>query len=450
MPVARIVTHISDQSPEVKHLSERLQAEGYDVVIAPPGSDGAADLVIELDALPAEEALDAAARLARESDADIYIAPGLFPCANPVSDEHPQAELSEPAARFGVVHSAIGEVGRALHDSRAGIRDSISGWQERAWQSWTQFQRRSAAAARERRLDRERRALEREQRRQEHELELQRRAEEKQRIAAEQERAAAERERAFREQAAREAAMQAEMEQRNREEMAREAARRAEIARAEERERIAAIAAERLRLAREQEALQLAAMARQPESPKAEEIQRAEMVTSPSEAAVSVPAHEQQSASPAARPRTRLAYRPRRMTSRRERQWQRAAFVAAVATLAAMLGFALAARFTPSAPIPQSVQQNRAEQQVPFGPARMDVTRAASAAHSAPQAIATKTSQTPSAARPAARRRPSADQGDIAEDEVIVHHLPNSRAQRAQAKPAAPPTDGVRRFSDEN
>jgi hypothetical protein len=72
----------------------------------------------------------------------------------------------------------------------------------------------------------------------------------------------------------------------------------------------------------------------------------------------------------------RLMRPSRRMPSARERHWQRAALIASIATLAAMLGYAIAANMHPASPLPASLMQNGAQQQVPFGPARMDVSSA--------------------------------------------------------------------------
>jgi hypothetical protein len=157
----------------------------------------------------------------------------------------------------------------------------------------------------------------------------------------------------------------------------------------------------------------------------------------------------------------RLMRPSRRMPSARERHWQRAALIASIATLAAMLGYAIAANMHPASPLPASIMKNGAEQQVPFGPARMDVSSAGrsaavprpgkpalSATEGASQGagISTTTSK-PSAATRAPRRqtrRPRAERNVVADDEVIVHHAPTSRLQRAQT------TSGVRRYSDDN
>ena len=143
-------------------------------------------------------------------------------------------------------------------------------------------------------------------------------------------------------------------------------------------------------------------------------------------------------------------------------------------TLAAMLGFALAANKRPKSPLPASLIQNEAQQQLPFGPAKMDVSRAGKPAVapslSRPgkpalsavegtrpggavprQAAPPRASQKPSPAKPAPPRRArrlSRESDIVAEDEVIVRHPP-SNLQRAQTRRVQSPA-GVRRISDDN
>jgi len=77
MPLARIIGsrhgHAEDE------LTQQLQAAGYEVEVVAAGQDraGFADLEIELDALPADQAVQAALRLAREG-ADVFVAPGAL------------------------------------------------------------------------------------------------------------------------------------------------------------------------------------------------------------------------------------------------------------------------------------------------------------------------------------------------------------------------------------
>jgi hypothetical protein len=430
--------------------------------------------------------------MARESDADVYLAPGLFP--QPAMRTHPEPS-AEPVVETasapdvlvkveggGVIGSTLEELGAALAESRVGIRDAVSGMRARAAKAWVKWQQQRAEAAQALRLARERREMEREERRRQHEAELQRRAEEHQQLLAERERLAAEQERALREQMARDAALRAERERVEREAMAREAAHRAEIAHAEEQEaqRAAALAAERVRLRgeeaerirvqREEEgAAALASERREPEPPR-----HLENPALPPPAEVCTPAAELVYADAAPGLHPRLVHRRRRIPSARERQWQRAAFLASIVTLAAMLGFALAANMRPKSPLPASLIQNEAQQQVPFGPAKMDVSSAGRPAKVAPplsrpgkpalsavegarqgggvptQAAPPRASQKPSPAKPAPPRRArrvSRESDIVAEDEVIVRHAPTSHAQRAQAQRATP---GVRRISDEN
>jgi hypothetical protein len=448
MPVARIVTDVSQESEALKALSEQLSAAGYEVEVAPPGTEGgAAELVVELEELSPSEALDSAVRLASEADADVFIAPGLVP--QPAL--RAQAEQVQPpenanlpdihieVERRGAIGSTLEDLGSARSEGRMGIGDAVSGLRARAVSGWARWQQQRAEAAQALRLARERREMEREERRRQHEAELQRRAEEHQQLLAERERLAAEQERVLREQMARDAALRAERERAEREATAREAARRAEIARAEEQERrrLAGIEA-----------------GREPATPPAEVPARPR----PAENYVPEPAYAD------AAPEFRRApvRPPRRIPSRREQQWQRAALLASVATLAAMIGFALAGSVHRSSPIPASLIQNEAQQQVPFGPAKMDISSAGKAAVSAPASaqsgaakgrqIALKpvpratTSKKPSPAKPVPQRRAqrvSRESNLVANDEVIVHHVP-ARTQRAQSTP------GVRRITDEN
>ncbi len=472
MPVARIVTNVALESPAIEELLQRLRAAGYEVVIAP--TSGEADLVVEVDEFSTADALEVAAHLAAEDNADVYIAPGVFGAGEPalreVAEAPPQSgqERSIPTSdppgvhiaveHGGVVASTLEELGAALADGRAGVRDTVSSLQERIFAAWSEWRKRRDEAGLQRRLERERREIGREERRRRHEIELQRRAEEKEQLLAERERLAAEQARVLREQLAREvaaraereriecevmaraAAERAERERMERETMAREAARRAEIARIEEEERReAALAAERLRVVREPESEPVTA----PETQEwVARRQRGPVdVDSVAEQPLSTADPERVPSMPSPRPRR---VRPRRrIPTSRERQWQRAALVASIATLAAMLGFAIATTMAPSAPLPTSLMENKAQQQVPFGPARMDVSSTKTAK---PAAVPLRTAPAkPTAAKPVPHRarRVSRERDIVAEDEVIVRHAPTSKAQRAQST-------GVRRFSDEN
>jgi hypothetical protein len=518
MPVARIVTrNLAQQYSAVKELSAQLRAAGYEVELTPPGATAdAADLVVEIDELPAGEALDAAVRLAQKADSDLFVAPGLIaaealtpsplPGHLPVAGD--SAITSEAAvdtveagprrdtAGRGVLGDTFQQVGSALADARSGIRESAAGFgqnissmRERFSGAWSQFQQRRNDAIRALRLERERREQEREDHRRQHELELRRQSEEKQRLIAERERLAADQERVLREQMAREAAVRAERERVQREATAREAAQRAELAHAaqQERRRLDTVQEERMRLQREQEeqyaAARRAQRLHQQREAEAERLRQmreagAQHAPSPTFTPVQPRVTEQPAAplhagftdaAPQLKPKPRR--RPRRLASPRERQWQQAALLASVATLAAMIGFAIAANVRPSSPLPASLLQNGAQQQVPFGPAKMDLSvvdrtpaapvRSRSHPASVPsvddRSLAAEergvahsraaTLQKPSPAKPVvkSRARRSTRASEVtADDEVIVRRIPAAPAQHAQT------TAGVRRYTDED
>ncbi|MGZ4823630.1 MAG: hypothetical protein ACXVZT_03365 [Terriglobales bacterium] len=516
MPVARIVTPNIDQSSQaLNKLIERLQAAGYEVEIASPEETGPEpDLLVEIGEVPAHDVLEMAVGMVRDDGADLLVAPGVLTAppdsaashvpethgatpaatglpsigpafkqakesvvaATPTSfsgdaranedrrlpDESEAPSISERESKEGgVIGHTVGQLGAALADGSAGVRDALSGVYKRVTESWSEFQQRRAETVQALRQERDQRALEREQERRRHEVELQRQAEEKQRLLAQRERVAQERERVLREQMAQDSAQRAEQERAVREALAREAARRAEEAHAAEPERLrlAALEAERLRVIREREAQRAAALA-------AERAARPRDVeTLPPSRVSPVPALVTHAivadAMPVSPPR--LVPTGRR-SSQRERQWQRAAFVASIATLAAMIGFAIAANRHPNSPLPASLMQNEAQQQVPFGPARMDVSTVGKAAGAGaavpalPRPSLTKQAaqapsqvwQKPSAGKSASRRNrrhvPPSERDTSADDEVVVRHLQATpqAAQRAQK------SSGVRRYSDEN
>jgi len=77
MPFARIIS--SQHGGAEDQLTQQLQAAGYQVELVTPAEDRSsfADLEIELDAVPADQALEAAFRMAR-AGADVFIAPGAL------------------------------------------------------------------------------------------------------------------------------------------------------------------------------------------------------------------------------------------------------------------------------------------------------------------------------------------------------------------------------------
>jgi len=398
------------------------------------------------------------------------------PAVRASSDE----EELKPAGP-SVIGQTVQQLGAAIQEGSSGIRDTLAGVYGRVAGTLSELQQRRAETMQAMREQRERREAEREQQRREHELELQRQAEERQRLTADRERQAAERERELREQQTREAALRAEIERIEREAMAREAARRAQEAEAaeQERRRQAALEAERVRIAREQEAKRAAAVAAERAR---QEQERQRVVASAVELTPSSQSNWRVGGTPSRvspvpamptaepLPRPRLVPPPHRRPTTRERQWQRAAFVASIATLAAMIGFAIAANRNPVSPLPQALKQNEVQQQVPFGPARIDVSSAKvprAPAHSLSPVLSSPlpsrngelggtpvaslsarkpVSQKPSAARevskrPARRASTSADN-----DEVIVRHLRPQPTDSAKQSTVS----GVRHYSDQN
>ncbi len=480
MPVARIVTTIASHSPVIQQLAEQLRAAGYDVAVGQSGER--ADLLIEIGELNIGEALATATRLAQQYDADVYISPGSFgeaeiAASQPIAEPAPVAperqreqgigrapNFDVEMERDGVLSSTLEQLGAAVAEGRSGIRETISAMTSRASAAWEEFTRQRSETSFKRQVERERRAMEREELRRRHEAELQRRAEENERLLAERERLLAEQARVMREQMAQEAAARAERERLEREAMAREAAAwaerdrldreaeaawHAEISREEEEQRrLAMLAAEHVPSPRNEVSQPAAALEAPPtpvdrERPSLADADAAPILVAAGAAGAAVRG-----------PRAVVIRSRRRVPSPRERQWQHAAFIASIATLAAMLGFAVAANVNPGSPLPQSLMQNKVQQQVPFGPAKLEASSAAktaairSSAPAAsapvrPQATATRALQKPSAQAKPHRRRGSAANDDIAEDEVVVRHAPTSHAQRAQST-------GIRRYSDEN
>ncbi len=78
MQKARVIT----RSPEnAGAIADQLRSYGYEVEIATPGGVGlpTVDLEVEIEFRGSTQALDRAAELAREDDADVYVAAGCFP-----------------------------------------------------------------------------------------------------------------------------------------------------------------------------------------------------------------------------------------------------------------------------------------------------------------------------------------------------------------------------------
>lgn len=483
MANARIVTRHYDEAVPV---AERLKQLGYTVEIFDPDqlrlSD--ADLELELDLLPAAQALREAGRRARRENADVFVDRGTFAAEEPTTaqaeelgqprvaaqlkvDAAPAAPLHEPepehiadtvqntVVQFGAAFSeARGQISESAADAKARARSAVDRLRSKFEEKRGQLQ----AAREERRLlreeaeERKRVELEREAARRMAELQSRRAAEEEERRLRAQElayrqrqedeerrrmqeeerraaaaRAAIEAERA--EQARAEQLRREQERQRIEEEWrAREAERMRveEQRRAEETERARAVEAQRLQAAQERpQAGTPPAQVREPD-PVATEIAR-----------------RVYRASQAPRARAPQRVRPRHLASRRERQWQRAAFYASVVALVVMLGFVFAMhQSTPASPTANLLPQNAVEQQVPFGAAkavpRAPLRTAAPVAPAVPLRTAAQPARKPSAARRHGR-------GGVAEDEVIVHHYGQQRAKNA---PAAGTSAGVRHFSD--
>lgn len=459
MPVARI---ISDPSADTSALRLRLEREGYSVEFAASRDAGAgADLLIEVESVDAARALDYAATLASASDAVVVVASGVvaapieeqrfapavaaepvraedeLPAANePVATNHADADPHEPTidlrtgagAVLGLLGNTASDFKSAISESGDGVRESLSEVKTRVGSVLDDLKRKRELAAEARRLERERAELEKEERRREQELLQQ------QRMQAEM-RAREERERLRREhEAQRHAAMEAE------------------------RARLAA-EADRIRQERERIAAERAAAIPAPPivsaTPPPQRIQPAEVAPGVWRGA---PILQPRAQAPRSL-RTSAAQRsPRRSAvprmSPRDQKMQRAAFIASVVTLVAMLGFAAFINLHPSSPISHSMVQNPVEEKTPFGPAQINQAQnvakpsppppqhAAAARTTLPQAEAPALSQHP-ATKPVRRHHRSAD--DVtAEDEVVVHHY----GAPAKRPPSTQQRAGVRRYSD--
>ncbi len=422
MSVARIVT-ATEQN--LGPLCAELRRAGYDVEFVAPGekSDRPADLIITAETMDAEQALAAAEELASQVGADIIVAPGLVaatpaaaPPAIPAKPEIPAEEPagSEPVRGLdsGVVAQTVHEFGSALQDGREGIRESLSDYRGRIGGAFMELRQRRELVAEARRVERERRELEKEERRRQQEL-LQR-----QRLEAEA------RERAERERIRREEEVERERQRRERE-AERQAALDAERARlAAETERLRA---ERERIARERE-IAAAAMAQPPAARPAPQ---------------STPAAELSLTSrvpPRPRPYSYAARRP----AGRQKRLQRATLAASIVALVLMLGLAAALNLRQESPVPNSVVQNPAQQEVPFGPARINPKPL-------PHPAVTPRVQKPSPVQQprhsaAPHRRASRESDLVADDEVVIHqYRPAPRHQTAQSRAS----DGVKRISDQ-
>ena len=145
----------------------------------------------------------------------------------------------------------------------------------------------------------------------------------------------------------------------------------------------------------------------------------------------------------------------------RDRRLQRAAFIASIAALLVMLGFAAALNIHPGSPMPHSMVQNPVQEKSPFGAA--SITPATSLAGVAAKPAAKPVAQTtmpqhdaapapvqkPAAAKPSpgrARHRAAADDY-VAEDEVVVHHYGQAATQQKHP-PSTQTRAGIPKYTD--
>ncbi len=448
MPVARIIT----TSPaETEELRRQLTAAGYSVKFAAPNEEFSdADIVVAAANVHVDYALQYASEVAAEADADVIVAPGvvagsaeqwekaLSPAAQvpQVVEPAPAHKSETPAdALFGTTL----EIEDAQPDSGAGIRETLGDYGARIGGFWEQLKQRRELAGERKRLEREQRAVEREE---------QRRVLHQKRIEAEA-RMAAERERLRAQRRAEEQRLRREQE---------------EMRRAIEQERTR-VADEQKRLALEEvlsRAAECQRVAMQQERARAAERER--LVPAP----VSPPPIV--APSPVVRPTiaapVRRAPIPRRLAARRpagrDRRLQRAAFIASVAALLVMLGFAAALNIHPSSPMPHSMVQNPVQEKSPFGAA--SITPATTTpgpaakpavkpvAHPAPPAEAARPATQPAKPSPGRTRRAQRD-NYVAEDEVIVHHYGQTATQQTAAQPKHPPSTqtraGIPKYTDQ-
>ncbi len=487
MPVARIITRTPAESEE---LRRQLTAAGYSVKFTAPDEEfDDADLIVAAANVHVDYALQYAAEVAAEADADVIVAPGAINNAAPAVPavrNANSADLNAPPAAgvlFGTASALTDEAEEQTQSS------SVLARLGRAWQ---EFRQKRAVSAEEKRLELERRAHERREREQEL---LQRRAAAEARMVTERERhrpqrmveeermrreqeqvRAREMERARAEAEAQRARMAAEAEharveqERARREMEQRRALEAETARiAAEAER-ARIEQERVRveqdrLLREEheratrEAALTAAAQEAPVPTPAPRVIEPQPTTPYAPVAAGATWAPVPISSRVARPRT-----PARRTSKREQKLQRAALIASIVTLFAMLALAAVLNVHPSAPMPASVTNNPVQEKSPFGTASIgpstSIAKPAPAAQPTPQASNRPPEASSRAAMPqndstAVPAKPSANKSrhlrrhiddDVAQDEVVIHHY---GAQPQKHPPSTQTRAGVPRYTDQ-
>lgn len=426
MPVAHVITHSPQDCDE---LCRQLAAAGYTIQFARPDEEfDPGDLVVAAASVHRDYALQYAAEVAQESNADVIVAPGVAPGSF-------EPSVAPPDFGAAVVSRSEEQVADASAVSAESSEPLLTPVIASLGSRWRAFREQRDLAREQRRLERERRELHAEERRRD---ELRARAEEEARVSAERERL-----RLQRQAEVKQMRRAAELErQRVAEEQARVAAERERLRlqrQAEEEERRRADETERVRVA------ELAARI-EAERRREEEQRRVLDVTpapapiqpeyvSPIAVAAQLPPAE---ARASVAPRRAVAVRPRivpHSRTPRQRTLQRAVLLASLVALFAMIGFALAMNVDSRAPLPNAVTNNPVQEESPFGPAHTapQSTPApvvpARAVVPTPQARphASPTSETkPAAAVQAPRhvvrhttRRPS---NDVADDQVIVHH----------------------------
>ncbi len=428
MPVARIIT----TSPaEVEELRRQLTAAGYSVKFAAPDEQFSdADVVVAAANVHRDYALQYASEVADEAGADVIVAPGVVagsaerweralspPTQVPQRDDREMARAQESTAA-AVASGTAQEVKSALSETRDGMRETLGTYSTRVGDAWQAFRQKRELAAEEKRLERERREMEREEQRR---ILQQQRLEAEARMAAERERLRVQR--------------QAEQERLRREQE--------EMRRAMEEER-ARIAAERERLAHLQ-------------APGSAGVSPATLRPDVTPVAPVMAAPVRPVMTPSRRPAVHGHHPVARRAGGRDQGFQKAAVVASVLALVAMVGFAIAMNMHPSSPMPHSMVQNPVQEKSPFGAA--SITPAATTVNPpAPAAPVTRAplpqrdgpahaEPAPKATKPSpSRTRRAARDNYVAEDEVIVHHYGDT----AQKHPAAAQTQaGIRRYSDQ-
>lgn len=466
MPVARIITRTPAESEELRRV---LTAAGYSVKFAAPEEEfDDADLVVAAANVHYDYALQYASEVAAEAGADVIVAPGVVSAlpANPkiVSGYPSDAYLTDSSLPPAALEQPPSPV-------ISGESERDFGIVARATSVWQEFRHKRAIAAEAKRLEQERHAHERQER--ERQLREQRAAAEAQMVA--------ERERVRVERAAEEERVRREQEELRAREMERARAEaqsqrarmavEAEHARAEqerawrEQEQLRALEAERIRMEeerareqREQVARDAALVAAAHEVPVPTPVTPVEPYV-PAAPVVSPATYHSAPARVPQLPRPATRRKPAHHVNGRQKRFQRAALVASVVALAAMIALAILLNVHPSAPMPASVTNNPVQEQSPFGAASVGTpagqpkpTQAQAARVSQPS----KHAPLPQSDAPAAPTKPSATtdrhirrhrDNDIAQDEVIIHHY----GQQPQPKhpPAAQTRAGVPKYTDE-